>query len=220
MKTTNLKKTYGGKTILELPPISFEKGKIYALMGGNGSGKSTFAKLLAGVIEADGKGCVHRETGETIRYMPQKSYTFRLRTRSNVLLGGADKQRSERLMGEVGLAELAEQSGHKLSVGESARMSLARILMSPCDVLIIDEPTAAMDMKATLAAETMVKKYRDEFGCAVIWISHSLAQAQRIADELIFLDGGRLIASGIPKDVLSEQNNPVLKAFLDFYCFS
>ena len=75
MKISAFSKTYNGRKVLDFPGIDLEPGKIYAIIGANGSGKSTFAKILAGIEKADRKG---RLTDVSIGYMPQKNYAFRI----------------------------------------------------------------------------------------------------------------------------------------------
>lgn len=220
MKISKLTKSYDSKVVLRLPKMDFKKSRIYAVIGSNGSGKSTMAKILAGATDADARNCIFPETGERIRYLPQKSYSFRLKARRSILIGGNDAERADYLARELLLAGLLNQKGHRLSGGESARVALARVLMDSCDMLILDEPTAAMDMESTLAAERLVLEYRNKFACAVLWITHSITQAERTADELIFLNEGRIMETGEISDTLTAPKSEALRNFLDFYRLS
>ena len=91
MKLQPFSKTYDGVTVLDFPGLELQPGKIYSVIGSNGSGKSTFAKILAGILPADRKEC-HLEDSLSVGYMPQKNYAFRMSTRSNILLNGKDRQ--------------------------------------------------------------------------------------------------------------------------------
>ena len=84
MKIAPFTKTYEGRQVLDFPGMEVESGKIYAVIGANGSGKSTFAKILAGILPADRKE--KYTDGGTIGYMPQKNYAFRMSTKANLLL--------------------------------------------------------------------------------------------------------------------------------------
>ena len=156
MKTTAFTKTYNKRVVLNLPELELPKGKITAVIGPNGSGKSTFAKVLAGIEPADDR----RPTlsGVTVGYLPQKSFPFRMSTEKNILQNGNDPARASALMKALGIEALAGQSAKKLSGGETARMALCRILMRRYDLLILDEPTTAMDMESTLAAEKLMQE--------------------------------------------------------------
>ena len=84
-------------------------------------------------------------------------------------------------------------------------------------LLILDEPTAAMDMESTLAAEECIRRYCDETGCGVLLITHSISQARRIADRVIVLHQGQLIEQGQSVQVLSKPKQEKTKHFLEFY---
>ena len=207
-------KSYGGKCILCLPEFALEKGKIYAVIGANGSGKSTLARLIAGTEKSDG-GYIKSDV--SIGYMPQKCYAFKMSTRKNLRINRVETSREDELMEALGISHLADENAAKLSGGETARMSLARLLMKEYELLVLDEPTAAMDIESTLAAEKLIRAYREETGCAVLIITHSVSQAERIADEVIFLSAGELIERGSPAKLIHSPENEKTKQFIDFY---
>ena len=184
MKTRAFSKTYGGRKVLALPELSLPEGQITAVIGPNGSGKSTYAKILAGIERADDKKPIL--SGGSVGYLPQKSFPFRMSTEKNILTNGSDSVRAAALMRALSIDALAGQSAKKLSGGETARMALCRILMSRYDLLILDEPTTAMDMESTLAAEKLIRDSCGETGCAVLLITHSISQARRIADRVLY----------------------------------
>ena len=215
MRTCACSKTFAGGAALRFPEVRLEKGRIYAAVGANGSGKSTFARLAAGVLPAD-QG-VRVLEGADVGYMPQRSYAFRLSTRANVLLGGADAARAEALLEALGLTALSGRRGSRLSGGETARMALARVLMRPHDLLILDEPTASMDMESAMRTEALVEAYRRETGCAVLLITHDLQQARRVAEEALFFDRGTLWESGAAERVLFAPERAETRRFLAFY---
>ena len=104
MKIAAFSKTYEGRTVLDFPGAEVMPGKIYAVIGANGSGKSTFAKILSGILPADKKGR-HLSEG-TIGYMPQKNYAYRMSTKANILLNGRDEHRAEALMDGIQIRHL------------------------------------------------------------------------------------------------------------------
>ena len=216
MKINACTKTYGGRTVLRFPGLDLGPGKLYAVVGANGSGKSTFAKLVSGAVPADGSVRV-LEPPVKLGYMPQRSYAFRLTVRRNILLSGGTAERAEGLMEKLGLTPLADRRAAGLSGGETARMALARVLMRPCELLILDEPTASMDMESAILAERLVSDCRAEMGCAVLLITHDLQQARRLADEALFFHSGRLWEAGPAERVLFSPEEPETKRFLEFY---
>ena len=218
MHISNLKKTYGDRLVLDIPEYRFEKGVVYAVIGHNGSGKSTLGKILSGVEKADLPGSVCPEKGETIAYMPQKSYGFRMSVRKNILLAAdntpGSSQRSEMYMERLGLVDLAEKKANRLSGGETARMALARVLMTRRTFLILDEPTAAMDVQSVMVAEDLISEYRKETGAAIVLITQSFAQARRMAGQVVFMHGGRILETGIPEEVFDHPKTKEAETFL------
>lgn len=91
----------------------------------------------------------------------------------------------------LSLTELEHKRADRLSGGETARMAMARLMMGTYDVVILDEPTAAMDMETTAAAETLIQSYVRQTNCILILVTHSLQQARRIADEAMFFQKGK-----------------------------
>jgi len=194
-----LKKTYRDKTVLDIPETAIRDGSITAVCGRNGSGKSTLARILAGVIKDD-SGTSLALSGHT-GYMCQASLPFRLSVRKNLLLN-ADKncskeenqQRADRLLEEIGLQEYAKKNAARLSGGQTQRMALARVLMKSYDLLILDEPTASMDQAAIPAAERLILDYQKRTGCTILLITHSPEQAERLADQVLLLDEGKIVS--------------------------
>ena len=215
MRIEAFSKTYDGSTVLDFPGVELQPGKIYAVIGANGSGKSTFAKIIAGVLKADRKGSV-ADTA-SIGYMPQKNYAFRMSTKANILLNGTDAVKANRLMEAIQIHHLADKRADKLSGGETARMALVRLMMKPYDLAILDEPTAAMDMETTLLSEKIITEYVHETGCAMIVVTHSLQQARRIADEVLYFHKGELLEFGPKEAILDHPAKAETKQFLEFY---
>jgi ABC-type multidrug transport system ATPase subunit len=215
MKIHAFSKTYEGRTVLDFPGTELEPGRICAVIGANGSGKSTFAKILSGVLKPD-RRCPLSDA-KTVGFMPQKNYAFRMTTKANILLNGPDEARADRLMEAIQLTELSAKRADKLSGGETARMALVRLMMRAYDLVILDEPTAAMDMETTLLSEKLIVEYVRETGCALILVTHSLQQARRIADEVWYFHKGSLLEAGAKEQVLDTPEQAETKQFLEFY---
>ena len=206
-------KSFGGKTVLEMPELELEPGKICAVIGANGSGKSTLARVAAGILPPDGGGAV---TEGSVGYLPQKSVPFHMSVRANLLVSGGSRERAEQLMERLAIRHLADCRGNRLSGGETARMVLARVLMRPYELVILDEPAASMDVESTLLAERLIGEYCRESGCALLLITHSIQQARRISDEVLFLRGGKLTERGPAARVLDAPDREETRAFLAF----
>ena len=214
MKLPPITKTYGGRRVLDLPALELADGAIHAVIGANGSGKSTLARILAGVITPDqGSFPCMGQAG----YMPQRSYPFRMSVVRNLQLTGAGRERAMAQLELFGLAGLARQNARGLSGGETARLALARVLMEDHPLLILDEPTAAMDVAAALRSEEILLDYQVRTGCTVVLVTHSMTQARRLAGQVLFLKDGHLVEQGETEQVLSHPRCADTRAFLDFY---
>ena len=206
-------KTYDGRMVLDFPGMELKPGKIYAILGANGSGKSTFSRVAAGILPADQKCRISGSVG----YLPQKPYAFRASVKKNILLTGGEEEKAAALMDALQIRHLEKKRADRLSGGETARMALARLMMKRYDLVILDEPTAAMDMETTSAAEDLILKYAKETGCILILVTHSLQQARRVADEAIFFHKGRLLEAGDAAKLLYQPTRPETRQFLEFY---
>ena len=206
-------KTYDGRVVLDFPGMELKPGKIYAILGANGSGKSTFSRITAGILPADQKCRISGSVG----YLPQKPYAFRASVKKNILLTGGEEDRAAALMDALQIRHLEKKRADRLSGGETARMALARLMMKRYDLVILDEPTAAMDMETTSAAEDLILKYAKETGCILILVTHSLQQARRVADEAIFFHKGRLLEAGDAAKLLYQPAQLETRQFLEFY---
>lgn len=192
-----LHKTYKEKTVLDTPEIQIPDGSLTAVCGHNGSGKSTLAKILSGILKDD-SGKLYRPK-QKVGYMSQSSLPFRMSVRRNLLLNAEKslprkerRKRADQLLQAIGLSEYASKRANRLSGGQTQRMALARLLMKDYDLLILDEPTASVDQEAIPAAEALILDYRQRTGCTVLLITHSSDQADRLADQVIYLKDGKL----------------------------
>ncbi len=222
MKILNLEKTYGEKTVLKIDEFTFAPNKIYAIIGTNGCGKSTFLKIISGTIKSDaGRKAIVDYEGEKMVFMPQKNHAFMMSVEKNILVAsGKDRKKIEMaqsLMKSMKIDHLRKQPASKLSGGETARMALCRTLMSGATIVLLDEPTAAMDIESTLLSEKLISDYRDKNGATVVMVTHSVGQAKRIADEVIFMKDGTIIESGSADKVLYSPDNEETKKFLEFF---
>jgi len=217
MKIKAFTKKYDERTVLDMPEISLDGGKVYAMVGANGSGKTTFVKLLADIEKSEEKEKI--APGVRIGFMPQKSYGFRMSVKKNLMLNSAkfDESKALELLKALKMEQYYKHSGSKLSGGETAKLALARLLMNDYDAVVFDEPTAAMDMESTMLAEELIKKYVKEKSCVGIFITHSLQEAIRTADEIIFIHEGHLIECGPVLDVINNPQDELTKAFIEFY---
>ena len=215
MKVPALTKTYDDKVVLSSSQFELEEGLVYAIIGANGSGKSTLARILAGVIDSDEKWKMPHQI--KVGYMPQKTYPFRMSVLRNLTLSGGSNEMAKRLLADFGISELGRNNAAELSGGETARMAMARLLMQQYDIIILDEPTAAMDVTAALQAEKVLLDYSKQNVCTVLLVTHSIKQASRLADKVIFMKDGSIVEMGDAQSILNAPREKHTKEFLDFY---
>jgi len=218
----DIQKTYKGRTVLEIPAFTFQAGKKYVLLGGNGSGKTTLLRILAGTLLPN-RGEVRfgweKKTGD-IAYMPQKPYAFSYSVLKNVTLAlppGADQETARRALRQVGMEDFLLQKGNRLSGGETQRVAFARIIVAPHKVLLLDEPTSATDILGNDLVEAALNDYLSAQGCTMIFATHSLPQALRLADTALFMENGRIVEWGPAEQVLLHPRTTEAQRFLGFF---
>jgi len=229
IEIAGLKKAFGNRTVLDVESLVLESGLSYALVGPNGSGKSTLIRMLSGVEAAsaghvDVAGNATRES-LTVGYMPQKSYVFGFSVFKNVALAlssaGFSKDevnaRVNRALDAVGMADMASARGSGLSGGEAQRVALARLLVQDLDVMLLDEPTASMDIAGTMLVESALSSYRARTGCLMLVATHAPSQAHRISDKTIMLSEGRIVEFGNTPDVLTTPTSEAGREFLSYW---
>ena len=183
----NIKKTYNNQVVLDLTNFSIENGKITAITGPNGSGKSTLARILAGIISSDDKtiNCKMK-----VAYLPQKPYVFDLTLEKNILINGGDREKCEKLINSFGITYLKSKRAKGFSGGEQQKLALARLMMKDYDLVILDEPTSAMDEKSQNVAEKIILEYAKNK--TLVIITHDKSQISKIADKTIFMNNGKI----------------------------
>lgn len=231
VRVNGLRKEYGKRTVLDVGALELESGCAYALVGPNGGGKSTFMKTLSGVIDATGGSVAVERDGDaeaaglSVGYMPQKSYVFGFSVLKNVTLAldrrgiARDEARERALaaLGAVGMADMADARGSGLSGGEAQRVALARILVRDLDVVLLDEPTASMDIAGTMLVEDALRAYREKTGCLMVVATHAPSQAHRIAERTVMLSEGRVVECGPTERVLTAPESDEGRSFLSYW---
>ncbi len=222
-----LKKTYGGKTVLDISEGRIRHGSMTALIGPNGAGKSTLLNITAGLLEADeGKILYDGKTvfpGKEVTMVFQSPYLLSTSVYNNIayplrIRGKKEEdieRRAEELMGELGLTNLRKQKAWKLSGGEKQKVALARALSFKPGILLLDEPTANIDPHTTAEIERILFSIRNRQDITIVIVTHNLAQARRISDDVIMLHEGKIIEYGSCSRVLSDPENENTRRFIE-----
>lgn len=212
-----------------LSAVSFGVGanQLVAVVGPNGSGKTTLVRALAGLLRIErGSVTVHgrpvhswprRALARTLAVVPQREETlFPLRVEETVMFGRyarldplappspADREAVRAALQRCDVADLAHRPVDTLSGGEWQRVRIARGLAQEPRVLVLDEPTASLDVRHEMELFELVRRLVDD-GLASLVITHHLNLAARFADRVVLLDQGRIVAQGTPRDVFTDQ---------------
>ncbi len=208
---------FGGRIVLEIPELHFKSGRRYGLIGENGSGKTTLIRMLAGTSKPT-SGRIEGLEGKIVGYLPQSPYAFSFSVLQNAALaldGHKDaKELTKKALHAVGMESLVDARGDRLSGGEAQRMALARVLVRSYDVLLLDEPTSSTDVRSMDLIENTLREYVQKTQCTLIFSTHSPAQAFRLADEVLYLEKGRLVEQGSAETLFHSPQDERTIAFL------
>lgn len=218
---------------LEIPALAFGGEALCGIIGPNGSGKSTLLKLAAGLLapetgvaELDGRSVARMRRADLARrlgYLPQECpalFDYAVEQVAAMgrhahggtldLAAAADREAVARALADVGLDVLRHRPLSRLSGGERRRAWLAAALAQEPELLLLDEPTLALDLHQAAAVMEILAR-RASAGLRVVMVMHDLNLAGLFCDRLILLHAGRIAAAGSPLDVLTE--NRLLAAY-------
>ena len=203
LQTHNLSIQIGKKAILENVNVRVEANEIVTIIGPNGSGKSTFLRSLIGALTPS-HGQIIRSPGLSIGYVPQRLHideTLPMTVKRFLQLPRPSPLAEIRQqMTNAGVPDLLNQQLMSLSGGQLQRVLLARALLEKPNLLLLDEPTQGLDRRGTAAFYRQIDEIRQEFGCAVIMVSHDLQIVMRRAERVICLNG-TICCQGKPQTV-------------------
>ena len=126
----------------------------------------------------------------------------------------ADKEEALRLLEETELLPLKDKKAASLSGGELQKLAVCRLLVRPCRLLLLDEPTSACDAAGTKLVLSLLSRYREETGCTVVLSTHTPAVATQAAERLVILNNGKIEADGDPQTVLRAPESDWAKEFI------
>jgi sulfonate transport system ATP-binding protein len=206
-RVTGLTKRYGDRVVLDRLDVDIAPGEFVALLGHSGSGKSTLLRVLAGLDrEVDGE--VQVDGTVSVAFQQPRLLPWR-RVWRNIVLGlhkpDAGRDLALKALAEVRLAEHADKWPRQLSGGEAQRVSLARALVREPDLLLLDEPFAALDALTRLAMHRLVKDLWRLHKPSVLLVTHDVDEALRLADRVLVLAGGRIVSEYEPGEHVRAQ---------------
>lgn len=216
LKINQLDKFFGKKQVLHQISFEIKRGHIVGLIGANGAGKTTIMKAILGITAFDGdiqlddqnitvdNHSALEHVGALIEYPGLYPY---LTGREQLLLFANGPQRHERVnqtIEELHLAAYADVKTKKYSLGMRQKLGIALAFVNRPELVILDEPMNGLDPKATMALRQLIIRKRDE-GTTFLISSHILSELQKVADDVIIIDQGRLIIDATMSELLKKS---------------
>ncbi len=237
LRVRDLHKSFGSHHVLRGVDLDIERHKINIIIGGSGQGKSVLCKHLMGLLKPD-RGAIYVD-GEDIVPLDEVAMN-RVRRKFGMLFQHAalfdsmtveenvafplrehtrlSRKKIRELVTDklelLGLRNAEQKMTSELSGGMAKRVGLARAIVLEPEILIYDEPTTGLDPIATKNVDNMIAETARRLGVTSIVISHDMASTFRIADHIFMLQGGRIVASGTPGEIL-RSDNPDLRLFVE-----
>jgi len=223
LSTKGLVKRYGDKTVVKGLDLEIQPGEVVGLLGPNGAGKTTSFNMIVGRILADSGQVFFGETEVTslpmyrrarfgVVYLPQEASVFRklsVADNINAILEtvesdrGRRKERLHQLLGELGLAHLADQKADSLSGGERRRVEITRALVLDPKFMLLDEPFTGIDPISVIDIQKIVSQLKER-GIGIIITEHSVRETLAICDRAYIIKDGEVIRHGTPSEIAAD----------------
>ena len=224
LRTHNLTKSYGGRTVVRGVSLDVSSGEIVGLLGPNGAGKTTTFYMTVGLtapdsgrVELDGHDVtddpMYIRARKGIGYLPQEPSIFRgLTVQENILAiletmgldGATRRERLRELLAELNLTPLARSPAHTLSGGERRRAEITRALVISPKFILLDEPFAGIDPIAVSDIQKIIFHLKDR-GIGVLITDHNVRETLRITDRAYIVHGGTIFKSGTPDSLAADD---------------
>lgn len=217
----------GGRPVVDAVDLQIAEGEWVALIGPNGAGKTTLLRAVAGLVRFEGTVSLHdrdtrslrrRELAQQLAVVPQEPSTPPWLTVSEYVLlgrtpylgslareGKEDRDAAARALVRLDLVEFRERTLGTLSGGERQRVVVARALAQEAGIVVLDEPTAALDIGHQQQALELLDELRDESGLTLVAAMHDLTLAAQYAERMVMMDHGKIVADGTAAEVLTEE---------------
>jgi len=228
VEARHLAYAYGDRPVLKDISFSVEKGDFFVIIGPNGSGKTTLMRIISGFLKpGNGRLAVmgrpigaytRRTLARTIAMVPQAvSVEFPFTVMELVLMGRsphqgilgladkADRDLARQAMSFTGVEELSGRRLNQLSGGECQRVFIARAICQDPGIMLLDEPTASLDLAHQVRVMDLMERLRNEKGVTVVMVSHDVNLAAMYGNRLLLLKDGRILSLGAPGEVLTYE---------------
>lgn len=227
-----LRKIYGEVIAVDGVSFALQPRSVTALLGGNGAGKTTTISMLMGLVlptsgtaqvfGADMASERHRVLHRMNFESPYSEIPMRLTVRQNLLVFGRLygvlnlDDRIESLAASLKITDFLDRAYGALSAGQKTRVSLAKALLNGPELLLLDEPTASLDPDAADWVRSRLEEYRAATGVTILLASHNMGEVERLADRVIMLEHGKIVADENPASLIHRYGRDNLEeVFLD-----
>lgn len=226
IQTEDLRKSYGSLRALKGVSLEVNEGEFFGLLGPNGAGKTTFINILVGLVrKSGGEARVfgydveddYEEARDAIGLAPQEFNVDRFFPIQEVLVHkagyhgvpkGVAKERAEEVLRTVGIYDKRDTRFHWLSGGMKRRFMLARAMVTNPDLLILDEPTAGVDVQLRHDLWDIIKRMNEE-GTTVLLTTHYIEEAEKLCDRVAILDEGEVVEVSTPDELMGRGKDTV-----------
>ncbi len=240
IKISDLHKSFGSLHVLKGVDFQAKEGEVVAIIGPSGMGKSTFLRCVnyierpdKGNLEIDGvKVDVEKSSEKAIKELRTKSSmvfqnynVFKNKTViENVMLPMVAVQKMEKTIAQekaveylqkVGLMDKLNEYPSRLSGGQQQRVGIARAMAVNPKVMLLDEPTSSLDPELVSGILDILRNLANEHNCTMLIVTHEMQFAKEVADRVIFMDDGKIIEEGKPKEIFISPKNERTKKFLE-----
>ncbi len=237
IEARNLSKSFGKLCVFKNISVNVKKGEVLTIIGPSGSGKSTFLRCLNHLEEVD-EGSIYIENRkmdykdkkglrDIILKMGMVFQNFNLfphmTALENVMAAPVTVKRESKeealktargLLKKVGLEDKMDYYPSKLSGGQKQRVAIARALAMNPDIMLFDEPTSALDPELVGEVLNVIKDLAND-GMTMVVVTHEMGFAKEVADNVIFMDGGKIVEEGSPEDIFSNPKEERTRTFLE-----
>ncbi|MCK5883361.1 MAG: LPS export ABC transporter ATP-binding protein [Bacteriovoracaceae bacterium] len=224
LEAKNLKKTYGGRTVVKGVGVRVEQGEIVGLLGPNGAGKTTSFYMMVGLVKPDEgdinlsgvdvtKDPIHKRALQGIGYLPQEASIFRdLTVEANIyaVLENRDLPKAKKitllnsLIKDFGLSHIRNSKGGALSGGERRRVEIARALALEPKFILLDEPFAGVDPLAVNDIQSIITGLKGR-NIGVLITDHNVRETLGIVDRGYIMNSGEILVSGTPDEIINDE---------------
>lgn len=224
IRTENLKKSYGGKCVVDSLTVDLPMGSVVGLLGPNGAGKTTSFYMITGMINPDSGRIFFSDSDITsmpmyrrarlgMGYLPQETSIFRkLSVEENLkavleMIGISREEQRERLeslLEKLKISHIRKRSANKLSGGERRRVEIARALTTNPSFLLLDEPFTGIDPKVKEEIQHIVRKLAEE-GIGILITDHNVRETLEIIDTAHIIYDGKILLSGSASELIADK---------------